>query len=261
MDPLTVFIASIVGSLVSDALRTTKRLSEFYPKSAEGSLEHYLGWVGMDGKNVRWWVERGEAVWIKAKYLRPIAGNIFDADKLGAVARAVKRRQGKDLIEFYASYGQIARITPAHVAESLAYREYDEGEPFTTGDREIDEYITARYRDETELDPEMDQRVAEAEAARAGDLGQWTASVRDGNHRVFGSVLGGEEKIAIRIYDNDVQGIREGVREEQEHGEPMSRRERELLRKMVTDTGLPHWLDEGTARSLGVFGALAVQRT
>lgn len=256
MDPLTVFVVSIVGSLVADALRSKKEIAEFYPKSGEGTLEHYYGWVAMDGRNVRWWVERGEAVWIEAKYLRPLWGNIFDADKLGAVAGAVRKRrqQGKEPIEFYASYGQISRVTAESVAESLAYEDCP-GDPFTTGDRQLDAWLVSRYLDEPSEDPETDEemqeRLAEAKRTGAGDLGKWTATVRDGNHRVFGSVLGGEEKIAIRVYDNDVQEIREQVRRETDEGaslrEPMRPAQRDLLRKMVADGGLPHWLDQETA--------------
>lgn len=254
MDPLTVFMASLFGSMIAQALRSRAEFREYYPKSAAGELRPSYGWTEMIGEGVRWQVEPGSAVWIESRYLRPIAGNIFDEHKLGAVAKAVKqaRREERSTIAMMAGYGQIHRLDPEWIAESQAYRDDNIGDPFTTGDRQLDEWLVRRYNrenDDEEENQEMEERLAEAVASNQGDLGQWTATVRDGNHRTFGAVLGGEQKVAIRLYDNDEQELRELCREGFNNRRSLERRD--LLRKAIADTRMrPHWLDEETAERL-----------
>lgn len=265
MDPLTVFMASLFGALVSDALRTRRSLEDFYPKSASRELEPHQGWISMRDRGVRWFVEPGSAVWIESRYLRPIPGNIFDRHKLGAVAKAVKeaRRSGEP-VPMYAGYGQVHRLTPEWIAESLTYRDDDAGPPFTTGDKELDDWLVrfneSGYGDkrtggDPEEDAEMKERLALAELHGQGDLGKWTATVRDGNHRTFGAVLGGEEKVAIRLYDNDEQDLREMsktlFRSDDPRRQSWASERRDLLLKSIEDTGSkPYWLDEDTCREL-----------
>ncbi len=259
MDPLTVFMASLFGSMISAALRTERSFADFYPKSASGELQPNLGWIPLRDRGVRWLVEPGSAVWIESRYLRPMSGNIFDEDKLGAVAKAVQQaRRSGEPVPMYAGYGQVHRLTAEWIAESLAYDNSGDGPPFTTGDRDLDEWLVRRYNRENsdpEENEEMEVHLAAAEAAGQGDLGKWTASVRDGNHRTFGAVLGGEERVAIRLYDNDEQDLRELAATR--FVSPDGRRQawmderRDLLLKAVKDTGRrPHWLDEETLKAL-----------
>lgn len=254
MDPLTVFMASLFGSMIAQALRSRAELRDYYPKSAAGELQPYRGWTEMVGGGVRWQVEPGSAVWIDSRYLRPISGNIFDEHKLGAVGKAVKQARRKELptIAMMAGYGQVHRLDPEWIAESQAYRDDNIGDPFTTGDRQLDEWLVRRYNqenDDEEENQEMEELLAEAVASSQGDLGKWTATVRDGNHRTFGAVLGGEERVAVRLYDNDEQELRELCKKG--FGDRRSLERRDLLRKAISDTGkLPHWLDEETAERL-----------
>lgn len=255
MDPLTVFVASIVGAMIEEALRTRRGFAEYYPQSAAGTFERGYGWMKLTGRNVQWYVEPGQAVWIEARYLRPISGNIFDPDKLGAVGRAV--RSADEPITFMASYGQMRRIDVGMVAESQAYRDYDAGDPFSTGDRDLDDWLGRREKKETDPDEdeEMEELLEQAVRTNSGDLGQWTASVRDGNHRTFGSVLGGETRVAIRLYDNDAQDVREAVRRKLGGEAPAWHDEAslDLLQKSVVDTGrLPDWLPLSDAIRAGL---------
>ncbi len=75
-----------------------------------------------------------------------------------------------------------------------------------------------------------------------GDFGQWSATVRDGNHRAFGSMLGGEERVAIRVYDNDMIELQELLKG---RGRPSQQtKSRRMIEKMVRDTGgLAHWME------------------
>jgi len=240
---MITFVASIVGAVIADIWQGKNRVTEYYDKARD--FEPYQGWVPMEGRGVTWWVEPGEAIWIEAKYLRPISGNIFYGDKLGAVAYAIK--QGD--VQLYAPFGQITLITPAWVAESIQYAEDDVGVPWTTGDDELDEWLVRpdKYMDDrgyddeerAEMQAELEAELAEAVRTGQGDLGHWMATVRDGNHRAFGAVLGGEEAVAIRIYDNDVQDIKEDLRK----GE-WTLDNKPLLAKMIEDTGQePYWLE------------------
>jgi hypothetical protein len=244
---MITWLISIVGALVVDALERPGRLGDFYPKTARGEMgSGGYGWTTMHGRNVTWLIEEGEAVWIEARYLRPMSGNIFDAEKLGAVAQALK--DGRELT-LMAPFGQPHRITRSWMEESLQYAEDEE--PWTTGDADMDLYLTdvdewleksGWSRDEEgvdELIAEMEAEVVEAEATGQGDFGAWTSSVRDGNHRTFGAVLGGEEAVAVRIYDCDISGLQEDL-----HRGVWRKGHRELLVKMIEDSGgVPEWLE------------------
>jgi len=251
VDPITVFIASVVGALVADALESPGEFTDYYRRPDD--LEIFRGWVSMEGRNVVWWVERGEAMWVKARYLRPIEGNIFDSEKLGAVARAV--RHSEEPVHFYAPYGQITLITADDIAESIRYA--DDSEPFTTGDEDLDAWLAdpEQYIEDNAWDDEsaaemQAEKVAELATAVKegwGDLGEWTASVRDGNHRAFGSVLGGEEYVAIRIYDCDITGLQERLRNNE-----MKPKHVRFLAEIIEDTGgLAWWMSRSHFRPEG----------
>lgn len=240
MDPLTIFVFSIVGSIAVDALRSPGSFEQYY----RWDPEVYRGWTKMYGDGVVWLVPDGYAVWIKSRYLRPISGNIFDSGKLGAVSRAVKegRKYGNRPV-FYAPYGQISKIEPGEVAESIQYAQYNVGPVLTTGDDQLDAWLGDKdlfEQDYPELARKMPRRLKQAVKNRSGDLGQWMASVRDGNHRAFGSVLGGEEKVAIRIYDNDLEYLRLGCERGGKH--KLSAGGRALLDKMIEDSGIADWM-------------------
>lgn len=249
MDPLTAFLVSLFGSMVADALQTRRTLRDFYPKSASGELEKYFGWSSMNGEGVEWFVESGRAVWIESRYVRPISGNIFDEHKLGAVAKAVRQAaRRRERVPMYAGYGQVHRLTPEWIEESLAY---EDESPFTTGDRELDQWLVRRHNqenDDEDENREMEERLAEAVREQWGDLGKWTATVRDGNHRTFGAILGGEERVAVRLYDNDEQTLRELARtgfRDTRNGSRWLEEQKALLEKMIHDTGKkPEWLQE-----------------
>ncbi len=245
MDPLTLFVISVIGAAAIPS-RTPPSVRRFYDKESPGPQ----GWTAMQAHNVTWWVEPGEAVWIKAKYLRPIAGNLFYTDKLQAVSGAL--RSG-DKLEFISPFGQIQRIDRSMIEESQQYADDDDGPPWSTGDEELDLYLRDpdTYLDDRSHDPEeraelqaeIEEGVGQAELDGDGDFGQWMATVRDGNHRAFGSVLGGEEFVAIRIYDNDVGDIQESVRSG--YTGWLGDENRALLEKAIKDTGsAPWWLEK-----------------
>jgi hypothetical protein len=247
MGPLALALASLLGSVVVDALRSRSRLGEHYPDSAAGRLDRG-GWVPMRGKKVTWWIDQGKAVWIDAKYVQPRAGNIFHKDKLGAVARTI--RKATEPVDFYASWGQIQLVDPEVVADSIVYSQWEPVIVLTTGDAELDAFLVntdewladrADEADREALRETMQARLARAVETGSGDLGKWRGTVFDGNHRVFGAILAGEERIPIRISDNDFESLREGIRRRK-----LSSEQRALIEKMAVDTGHRHpQLEEG----------------
>ena len=245
MDPLTLFVFSIVGAaLASDALASHSDFAEHYRRDWTPTK----GLVPMQGHNVTWWVEPGEAIWVKAEYLRPTSGNIFYEDKLGAISRAV--RNAEESLSFLAPFGYVEVIGPSDIAESIMSAEWHPGRAWTTGDEELDEwlvdpeaYIEDRGYDEEEaieIRAEMGEMLTEAVRDGWGDLGELYGTVQDGNHRAFGSILGGEEQVAIRVHNNSMTMIKEFIKK----GE-LDEDNTRLLAEMIEDTGeLARWMRE-----------------
>ena len=58
-------------------------------------------------------------------------------------------------------------------------------------------------------DRRLEKELKEAEREGQGDFGALAVQVRDGNHRTFGAAIGGEDVVWIRLYDNQLQSLRE----------------------------------------------------
>lgn len=194
---------------------------EHYPKSFSGQMEEDVESSPIDrqnvrrGRNVAWVGEAGRMVRVDPEYMQHISGNIFYPEKLASVAAAVELHP--DTLYLTAPYGQMAQIDVHRVKESQEYWE-DEGldEPLSTGDDELDEYIVdpEEYLDDhaddderQELREEMEERLQEAIDSGDGDLGSWIFTVRDGNHRAFGALAGGEPYVWAILMDSDYQDL------------------------------------------------------
>jgi len=201
----------------------TGEFEDYYPSSASGEIfeewpspphDYYSGrrvvWIGTEGRMIR----------AQPEYLQHIWGNIFDQDKLAAVASGISSATGP--VGIIAPYGQAGVIDPVRVKESIEYAE-DEGldEPYTTGDEELDAYLTdpgAAIEERADLEESSEEEaralfeaeLAAAVAAGDGDLGEIAVTVRDGNHRAFGALLGGEPYVYVMLMDNDYQRLMEG---------------------------------------------------
>lgn len=198
-------------------------LSRFYPRSARGDLEKFYGEAPYVGKNVTWFGRVGSTFPVPAEYVYPIDGNIFDPDKLLAVAHAVRRGPVTGPVTFDVAYGQFAVLDRADIAESIEYgSEVPWGRPYTTGDAAMDDYLLdadAAVLQSHGVEPgERGHKTAVAyyeralralERAGAGDFGALVVQVRDGNHRVFGAIAGGEPVVWVRMMDNQVQDMNE----------------------------------------------------
>jgi len=201
------------------ALEGAGELSRFYPQSAAGEadqLAEQFGLVPYYGRGAVWLGEEGRMVRAEAGYTTPMPDNIFDADKLDAVAAAVD--SGERPV-FVAPLANASVIDASDVKESLEYWEQDGWDrPYTTGDPELDEFLRdpegtlseypagARRSQRRRLEREL----KEAEAAGAGDLGRLEVRLRDGNHRAFGAFLGGERYIYVMLTENLMQDVRRG---------------------------------------------------
>lgn len=259
MDPLTAFVVSALGSVALDALSSRSSLRSFYENSSDGTLTPYHGWVGIQGRGVEWYVPSGLAVVLPYRMVRPIDGNIFDSSKLGAVASSIRRAANRgERVPLYAGYGQVYQIDSQFVAESLCY---GDGAPFTTGDTRLDDWLKRKNLGETtpKEDVAFERILKRAVDLRQGDLGQFAATVRDGNHRTFGAILGGEQEVAIRLYDNDIEEVREALRSPDSCHPNRRKFLLSLLRKAIEDTGgMPYWI--GPREHSVLFGVIGRQQ-
>ena len=186
---------------------------KFYGASARGELptESYELY---HGRRVRWIGYQGEMLKVKADYVRHIEGNIFSPDKLAAVVEGVDQGDSNgEKVAFYPAYGQATVIGLDDVRESIQYAA-DEGldRPYTTGDDELDAYLVDPKQamdDAGTTKAAFEKRLKAVVSKRTGDLGELAVTVRDGNHRAFGALLAGEPYIYVRLYDNDMQDIRD----------------------------------------------------
>lgn len=135
------------------------------------------------GQRSSWVVNVGESVKIDPDLVRPVEGNLFDARKLTAVACAVMSGGSPT---FGAGYGDVSLVEARDIEEDQAY--FDE------------------HYDRFSMRP-LDKR----------DLGKLLFQVRDGNHRVFGSLLGGETDVWMNLTSAKAQDMRQYRREAQKH--------------------------------------------
>lgn len=159
------------------------------------------------GRRVVWLGRPGRMVKIDPDYTVGIEGNIFDAAKLSAVADRVASRE---LVVFDAGYGTVGLVTPDDIGESLDAFSRDEvaiERPLTSGSEAVDEYLLLRARREASVNTRAERAAEELYTRKSGDLGKCVYTVRDGNHRVFGALLGGETSVWIILSDNQYQEV------------------------------------------------------
>lgn len=132
------------------------------------------------GRKVTWVGTTDKMIKVDPDYVRCIEGNTFFPEKLGAVAEAVRdstanTEDGKPV--FYVGYGTVRLIDKDIVEEDQQYFD-DNGVP---PDRPLDER----------------------------DIGKLLYTMRDGNHRVFGALIGGEKHVWMNLADNQLQDVNE----------------------------------------------------
>ncbi len=187
-------------------------LGEFYEATAEGDDTEDPQYL-CRGRNVWWNGTEGHMMKVPARDLVPIEGNIFYPEKLAAVAQAVRRAR-RPLV-FDAPYGHPSLIDRDRIQESIQYAR--DGDPlvpvYSTGDEDLDEYLldpkdtlgkfgkpgSKRYE---KAKAEREEAIEDARRRGLGDFGRLGVQVRDGNHRAFGAVLGGESHVWILLDNN-----------------------------------------------------------
>jgi len=196
-------------------------LEDCYPKTAAGAIKARKTDL-FPGRRVAWHGHEGRMIRIDADYLVPLDGNIFYPEKLAAVEEAVQGASASDPLVFDAAYGMAFVIDAVRVAESIQYHEEGSTQPvYTTGRRDLDAYLANKdeyleaFGDPSDPDDEevqaedqrMQKALAEAERTGRGDLGKLGFQVRDGNHRVFGALLGGEPFVWLILEENQRQDL------------------------------------------------------
>jgi len=231
-------LPTLEGLVDDDA--TYESFEDYYPASASGEL----GVEAEDrepeniyyGRNVAWIGTEGRMLRVDPEYALHISGNIFYPDKLSAVVKGVVEHPER--VYFVAPYGTISKVDLYRVKESIEYAETGDDEmdmPYSTGDDELDEYLVApetvledygepgdeEYEEKKE---EMEESLRDAVENNEGDLGSWAVTIRDGNHRTFGSLLAGEPYVWAILDDNTYQDLLQMKKEGN-----LSDKDRELL--------------------------------
>ena len=176
--------------------------ADYYPASAAGELKPTDPYYG---RNVIWDGISGQMVRVQPDMAQAIDGNQFDADKLASIVSGIDEAQ--DRVVFTAPYGTVHFITPDDVRESIECAEDYPDYVLTTGDADLDEWLV----DPSDFSPEEARDSIEAlEHAvehNEGDLGSFTFTLRDGNHRAFGAMIAGEPYVYMILEDNQFQDL------------------------------------------------------
>ncbi len=206
--------ASDLGAYMEEFMGQVE-LEEFYPQTARGETPVYAGEKVHRGQRVGWAGTPGELFEVDSDYAYPIEGNIFDYRKLAAVAGSGSQRP-----VFRPGYGIFSVVDADDIRESLEYGVTGYGRPYTTGDEELDYFLTFPDYAIEERDgvspgergykaakTRFERELRAAERRGDGDFGALTVQVRDGNHRTFGAIIGGESTVWVQIYGNQLQDL------------------------------------------------------
>lgn len=188
--------------------------SEYYPDLEEG--EDYRSGDIYYGRNVLWIGTKGKMFRADPSYMEPISGNIFYPDKINDIVNEIRYSDEKKVL--FAPYGNVSLVTIDSIKESI---EYDGANALTTGDQELDEYISLGedffvlydlddeddYKEYLSEKKRLEEELEEAIATESGDIGQYIVQVRDGNHRAFGAIEAGEPYVWIAIMDDKLQSL------------------------------------------------------
>jgi len=165
---------SATAALSELAEQDTGDFGEFYSDDPEelresGEVRH--------GRKVVWVGSPGKMVEVDRNFVAPIQGNQFDPQKLAAVAEAVRDQSaptesGKPVL--YVGYGTVQFVTQSDIDEAGQYED-----------------------DEWPLDRDLDE----------SDIGKLFYTMRDGNHRTFGALIGGETKVWMNLDANQLQDV------------------------------------------------------
>lgn len=221
---LNVFAGDDLRDFI-EAHEGSGRLKDYYPSTSRGETPVYAGEIVHRGRRVGWPGTPGELVEVDEKYAYPIEGNIFDWNKLAAVADSVKAGRSALSFEgpvFRPGYGIFSVVDRSDIKESLEYGTSGYGRAYTTGDEDLDFYLThpdPAIEERDDVVPgqrgykaaklRFEREVRAAERSESGDFGALTVQVRDGNHRTFGSIIGGEPTVWVQIYGNQVQDLKD----------------------------------------------------
>ena len=188
---------------------TRQAFRQHYPQSARNELEVYRGEELFHGRNVAWAGDKGKMLPV-SDYAYPIEGNIFDSDKFSSIVSQVqgRRASGQSALRLRPGYALLGLVDRLSIEESIQYGdEQAYGRTYTTGDTDLDEYLEDPDAYSGSEKKEFERELKAAEKRGDGDFGELSVQVRDGNHRTFGALAGGEPYVFVTIADNQVDSL------------------------------------------------------
>lgn len=190
--------SSSTDRLSSLAGRGASRLEDFYSYDEEELATRHS--ARREGVKTDWLGTEGELIEVDPDYVRSRHDNIFDPDKLRAIAGAVRSGERPS---FLVGYGEVSLIDKDTVREDQ--------ELFEEGLILVDEPL------------------------QPSDVGKLLYTIRDGNHRTFGALIGGETRVWIapmREQLREVQNYRDAKKKKRvkEFEKGFSKRYVELIR-------------------------------
>ena len=176
---------------------------DYYPETASLEKEAKDPYYG---RNVIWDAEEGRTVRVTPENATFMSGNIFDNEKLFAVAQGIDNAEER--VVFDAPYGNVSVVDLQTIKESLENEDEDGlDRPYTTGDPELDKFLLHPEDFSEEEKIELEKELKEAVEEGSGDLGDFSFNIRDGNHRAFGAFLSGEPYIYMMVGNNQMQDL------------------------------------------------------
>ena len=162
--------SSSTEHLSRSAKRGGAQLEDFYSYDDEELATRHS--ARREGTRTDWLGTEGRMIEVDTDYVRSRHDNIFDPEKLGAIASAVRSGHRPS---FLIGYGEVSLIDKRLVQEDQ--------ELFEEGAILVDEPL------------------------QMSDVGKLLYTIRDGNHRTFGALIGGEQRVWISLMKDQLADV------------------------------------------------------
>lgn len=240
-------LAAVTSQVLRERRHREELAGGNYPDSVNRRIVAGSYDVAKRVNRVAWIGDPDRLLYVEADDLWPRKDNIFYRDKLAEVAAIVQDADPVDPVPFEPGYAFPEVIGLIDIRDSIQYASDGDSPVWTSGDEELDAWLADREQfiednlddyyeydddewdeDEDEEDVDLSASMEAAEAAAKqrlieameameqqavagewGDIGRIVYQVRDGNHRIFGAIAGGEPGVYVKVDPKDIQQVRQ----------------------------------------------------